>query len=214
MTDEPVEVVAWKEFIVAATEAWPQERRPWVRRIVRSEAFAVAFQGMPDSPYDDALRQAVAIVDCLMRIEAALPYRHNPKALLDTVKEELDRRNAVTERLHEAATVLLQVGVPRAPFGAVDKQWAELARVAASIHASPVPMTLAQHIGSGFDPANYRRKGAATNPENAFNGWMVRELSRYVTAGAPKRAAAIAQLLAIVGVGVQPTSVATLLRRG
>lgn len=190
---------------------WHESERSWERNVLRSSAFRKAFEGIPEFDLNDLWSQAMDVMLCLGNIKNAVAYRSKPRALLDPVKLlETERRRAI-EYLRKAASLFSPKG--RNTYGdPTEKYWSEISSLISRIEGEPYPQTEPQALGSSFDPSNLRRKGkAASNPESAFNGWMVRELARYVPKNAPKRATAISDLLSLVDVHVEPPSVTTIL---
>ena len=162
----------------------------WFVNVARSSGLRKAFEGLPGTmQVDFAILQAIEIIKCLRNIVELAKYRNSPDSLVDPIDELRVTRQRAIDQLH-----------PTDPVVAV-------------IKAEAFPMSLEHQLASGFDPKNLKRKGKAKDRAGAFNGWMIRELDRRVPSKSPKRATAIAALLALADVQVDAQNVTTILKR-
>lgn len=210
----PAQPLDWREFI--ETEIIPRwlpdtvsdpELRDLRLAVLHSAGLRKAFDGIPSLTVGDARIRVGKILLCLQVIRNVARFWNTPERLKDPIAFMRADRERAVEYLQKAASLLsLDEDSGR-------KYRAELDRLSARLLAEPYPATVEQMLAGIFDPKNLRRKGNARVGKSAFNGWMVRELARCVPENAPKRATAIAELLSIVAIDVEPPAVTLILKR-
>lgn len=194
------------------TDAFEESHRDRLD-IARSLGLKKAFEGLPDEcPADDAIRQAVDIITCLGSIKALVKYRAAPATLIDPLKQLAEERRQAIEHLRAAEALLNPLGVVRPVSPTAPDYFVAIYGLIARISVETFPISLPQALARDFDSNNLKRKGRAALATSAFNGWMMRELARHVPKAVPKRATAISELLALVDVHVEATTVTSVLR--
>jgi hypothetical protein len=173
---------------------------------VQSSAMRKAFEGTAVLESGDVADAVRNIVRCLIDVEEFTRYcRHdNIGTVLGSGDERRRTREEALKHLASAAEQLTRVG----DFEAAHQVKTVLERIGRGIHGS-----LEEYM-AGATPARPSRRGkSAANRAGADVHWAVRALAHHVPKDAPKRGTAIAELLALVNISVDPNNVNTTLRR-
>jgi hypothetical protein len=209
MREQGIEVDESKYYRYSTRQVAERRDRAtaWRRRVIRSDAFAKAFEDQ--QPH--SIERGIRIIDHLRNTyEAAIFFRQKPADLADEwirIRPEVD---LVIQHLRAAEEVMQKL-TQRRDLGSdyhLENCAKQLSRLTDRM-ARQRPKGL-----WGFDPRNLRTRGrAANNPEGAFGAWMSLELARLIPPSSQKRATVISRLLELADVHVPETSVSQFLRR-